>query len=179
MMMGQRDEMDNVGFAAGRPKNPLRFRSSNLCEGRWDMAKEFLMFGKSLGLLSSLCLAAAPCAAQAKGQNGGPQDGIKQDGVSHGRSETGGQSYGDRNRGGRSGFYSYPRHRHVDGGGSSSLDRRPSFSGSAGTSPYCDNCHGSAYYGPDYGAPYFGGGYYDRGVYYRERRDWAGRPGGQ
>ena len=51
------------------------------------------------------------------------------------------------------------------------LDRRSLSSLSEGTSPYCDNCHGSAYYGRDYGAPYFGGGYYDRGVYYRERRD--------
>ena len=129
------------------------------------------MLGKNLALLSALCLAAVPGAATAQGLNGGSSDGIKQGSVSNGTAETGGQSYGDRNRGGPYGFYSYPSHRHIDGGGSGSPDSRPPFSGSAGTSPYCDNCHGSAYYGRDYGAPYFGGGYYDRGVYYRERRD--------
>lgn len=117
------------------------------------------MFGKKLTLILALCLAAAPGAAAAKGLDGG---------VTRGASDTGGQSYGDRNRGGPYGFTSYPRHRHIDGGG---LDRAPPSGGSAGTSPYCDDCHGSAYYGRDYGAPYFGGGYYDRGVYYRERRD--------
>ena len=128
------------------------------------------MFGKSLALLSVLCLGAVPAAAAAEGLDSGSQDATKDAGVTSRRAETGGQSYGDRNRGGRSGFYSYPRHRHVDGGSSGGLDR-PRSSTSAGTSPYCDNCHGSAYYGRDYGAPYFGGGYYDRGVYYRERRD--------
>jgi len=123
------------------------------------------MFGKSVVLLSALALAASPGAAAAEESKSAAPDGI-----TSGGSETGGQSYGDRNRGGPYGFYSYPRHRHVDGG-SSSLDRRSFSDTSAGTSPYCDNCHGSAYYGRDYGAPYYGGGYYDRGVYYRERRD--------
>lgn len=127
------------------------------------------MVGKSLLILAALGLTANAAATPAQGQDGGSQDGVKQDSVSQGRSQTGGQSYGDRNRGGPYGFYSYPRHRHVDGG--SALDRRAFSDLSAGTSPYCDNCHGSAYYGRDYGAPYFGGGYYDQGVYYRERRD--------
>lgn len=129
------------------------------------------MFGKNLALLSVLCLVAIPGAAVAEGLDGGPPDDIKRDSISQGRSETGGQSYGDRNRGGPYGFYSYPRHRHIDGGSGGGLDRRQPSGSSAGTSPYCDNCHGSAYYGRNYGAPYFGGGYYDRGVYYRERRD--------
>jgi hypothetical protein len=128
------------------------------------------MVGKSLLILSALGLAAVPATAGACVLDAASGDNIKQGGVDAGRSQTGGQSYGDRNRGGPYGFYSYPRHRHVDGG-SGTLDRRPFSSTSAGTSPYCDNCHGSAYYGRDYGAPYFGGGYYDRGVYYRERRD--------
>ena len=135
------------------------------------MAKEWFMVGKNLALVSALCLAAVPGVVAAEKPAANPQDVITQDSVTQGRSETGGQSYGDRNRGGRSGFYSYPRHRHVDGGSGGSLASRPPFSTSAGTSPWCDNCHGSAYYGRDYGAPYFGGGYYDRGVYYRERRD--------
>ena len=123
------------------------------------------MLGKNLLILSALCLAVAPRAAAAEGLDGGSQHS-----VSGGGSATGGGSYGDRNRGGPYGFYSYPRHRHVDGGGGS-LDRRPPSSLSAGASPYYDNDHGSAYYGRDYGAPYYGGGYYDQGVYYRERRD--------
>jgi hypothetical protein len=135
------------------------------------MAKKCFMLGKTLAMLSSLCLVAIPGAAASEGLDGGKQDGIKQDSVTQGRSETGGQSYGDRNRGGPRGFYSYPRHRHIDGRSSGTLDRRPPAGGSTGTSPFCDNCHGSAYYGRNYGAPYFGGGYYDRGVYYRERRD--------
>ena len=121
------------------------------------------MLGKNLLILSALCLAAVPGAAAAEGLDGGAQHS-----VSGGRVETGGESYGDRNRGGPYGFYSYPRHRHIDGAGGLG---RQSFSGSAGTSPYYDRDHGSAYYGRDYGAPYFGEGYYDRGVYYRERRD--------
>jgi hypothetical protein len=135
------------------------------------MAKECFMFGKSLALLSVLCLVAIPGAAVAEGVDGGPPGDIKRDSISQGRSETGGQSYGDRNRGGHYGFYSYPRHRHIDGGSGGGFNRRQPSGSSAGTSPYCDNCHGSAYYGRNYGAPYFGGGYYDRGVYYRERRD--------
>ena len=127
------------------------------------------MFGKSVALFSALALTALPAGAQ--GLDSASQEGIKQDGISHGRSETGGGSYGDQDRGGSRGFYGYPRHRSVDGRGGGSLDSR-SFSGlSAGTSPYRNNRHGSAYYGRNYGAPYFGGGYYDQGVYYRERRD--------
>jgi hypothetical protein len=138
------------------------------------MAKESFMLDKNLALLSALFLAIIPGAAAAEGRDGGPRDdiekgSIKQDSVSQGHSQTGGQSYGDRNRGGPYGFYSYPRHRHIDGG--STPARRLPSSTSSGTSPWCDNCHGSAYYGRDYGAPYFGGGYYDRGVYYRERRE--------
>ena len=128
------------------------------------------MFYRTLALVSALALAVLPAAAQAQGTDGGSPDTMQQGGIQSGRADTGGQSYGDRNRGGRSGFYSYPRHRHVDGGSRGALDR--SFSTlDPGTSPWCGNCHGSAYYGRDYGAPYFGGGYYDRGVYYRERRD--------
>jgi hypothetical protein len=127
------------------------------------------MLGKTLALISALALASVPAAAQ--NLDGGSQGNNKQDRVSQGRSQTGGQSFGDRNRGGPYGFYSNPRHRHVDSGNGGTLDRRAFSELSAGTSPYCDNCHGSAYYGRDYGAPYFGGGYYDRGVYYRERRD--------
>ena len=128
------------------------------------------MVGRALPLLLTVALTLVASGAGAQSQTGGSQD-VKQDSVTRGRAETGGQSYGDRNRGGPYGFYSYPRHRHVDGGSGVALDRRPPSIGSAGTSPYCDNCHGSAYYGRDYGAPYFGGGYYDQGVYYRERRD--------
>lgn len=124
------------------------------------------MFGQSLAVISALAMAPLSAPAPAPGLDAK----TNQDSLTHGRSQTGGQSYGDRNRGGRSGFYSYPRHRHVDGRGGGPLDR-PFSELSVGTSPYCGNCHGSAYYGRDYGAPYFGGGYYDRGVYYRERRD--------
>jgi hypothetical protein len=127
------------------------------------------MLTKTPLILSVLCLATLPAAVQAENRDGGAQEGINQQNAAPPANPTGGQSYGDRNRGGPYGFYSYPRHRHVNGG--SGLDGRPSSAVSAGTSPYCDSCHGSAYYGRDYGAPYFGGGYYDRGVYYRERRD--------
>lgn len=133
------------------------------------------MLGKSLViLLSAVSFVALPGAARAEAQDDTPPEGINQD-IDGQRSASGGDSYGDRNRGGPYGFYSYPRHRSVDVGRSSvepgTLDRRLSFTGSAGTSPYCDNCHGSAYYGRDFGAPYFGGAYYDRGTYYREHRD--------
>lgn len=128
------------------------------------------MSGKTLALLSALCLAAIPGAAAAEGLDGGPRDAAPQDGVSEGRSETGGQSYGDQNRGGSRGFYGFPRHRSVDGGGTTLAERTFSRT-DPGTSPYGRNTHGSAYYGRNYGAPYFGGGYYDDGVYYRERRD--------
>lgn len=145
-------------------------RSSDLWDQSRGAAQESLMSSRILILISTLTLAVVPAAAAAQKLDG-LQEGIKQDSVSQGRSQTGGQSYGNRNRGGPYGLYSYPRHRHVDGGRGGALDR-PAFSAlSYGTSPYCGNCHGSAYYGRDYGAPYFGGGYYDRGVYYRERRD--------
>jgi hypothetical protein len=130
---------------------------------------EFIMLCQALFLLPVLDLAVLPAAAAAQSLDSASKQDVTQGVAKPGRSQTGGQAYGDRNRGGRSGFYSYPRHRHVDGG--SALDRRAFSDLSAGTSPYCDNCHGSAYYGRDYGAPYFGGGYYDQGVYYRERRD--------
>ena len=135
------------------------------------MAKFSLMPGKSLALLSAFCITSVPGAAAAERLDGGTQGNTKQDSISQGRSETGGGSYGDRNRGGPRGFYSYPNHRSIDGRGGNALDRRQPYRGTDDTSPYCDNCHGSAYYGRNYGAPYFGGGYYDRGVYYRERRD--------
>jgi hypothetical protein len=144
--------------------------SSHLCESHAGAVKEAPMSGKNLALLSALCLAAIPGAAAAQGLNGGALNGGAKDNVTSSSAETGGQSYGDRNRGGPYGFYSYPRHRHVDGG-RGGPDRRSTSGTNAGTSPYCGNCHGSAYYGRDYGAPYFGGGYYDGGVYYRERRD--------
>jgi hypothetical protein len=133
--------------------------------------EEAVMFGKNLALLSALCLAAVPGAAAAEGPKAGSKDGIKQDSVKSGPTETGGQSYGDRNRGGPYGFYSYPRHRHIDGGSGGGLESRLLSGDRAGTSPNYDATHGSAYYGRDYGAPYFNGGYYDRGIYYRERRD--------
>ena len=100
---------------------------------------------------------------------------IGNDGLTPGRAEsrasqTGGQSYGDRNRGGPRGFYSYPSHRHVDGR-SRGLDRaQPAYDVGDPSHAY-DSNYGSAYYGRNYGAPYHGGGYYDGGVYYRERRD--------
>ncbi|MCL6739858.1 hypothetical protein LZ518_01725 [Sphingomonas sp. RB56-2] len=121
------------------------------------------MFARSLLVFSALCLA-APAAAEPS--DGGSGAGSKRDPAG----QTGGNSYGDRNRGGPYGFYSYPRHRSIDGGGSG-LDRNSSSAATAGTPGFCDTCHGSAYYGPNYGAPYFGGGYYDDGTYYRERRD--------
>jgi len=123
------------------------------------------MLAKNLLILSALSLTSLPAVAAAENL-----DSSQADTLTHGRPDTGGQSYGDRNRGGRSGFYSYPRHRHVDGG-SSALAQRSFSTTDPGTSPYGRNTHGSAYYGRDYGAPYFGGGYYDDGVYYRERRD--------
>jgi len=113
------------------------------------------MFGKGLILVAAICGAGTAVAVPPAPLPAPPA------------SETGGQSYGDRNRGGPYGFYSYPRHRSVDSGASAARSFSPI---SEGTSPY-DNSHGSAYYGRDYGAPYFGGGYYDGGVYYRERRD--------
>ena len=133
------------------------------------------MFGKSLFFLSALSLAAVPASAadkesKAAGRVDAKPEAPKQDSTGPADSETGGQSFGDRNRGGPYGFYSYPRHRHVDRGGAA-LDRSLASGGLAGTSPTSDRNHGSAYYGRDYGAPYFGGGYYDQGVYYRERRD--------
>lgn len=133
------------------------------------------MLGKSLViLLSAVSFAAVPGAARAEEQDETRPEGIKQD-IDGQRSESGDDSYGDRNRGGPYGFYSYPRHRSIDGGRGGvdlgALDRRAPFTGSTGTSSYYDGYHGSAYYGRDFGAPYFGGAYYDRGTYYRERRD--------
>ena len=115
------------------------------------------MFARIFALLSALALASPAAAA----------DAAQLDTAKSAASQTGGQSYGDRNRGGPYGFYSYPRHRHIDGAGAR---QSPPSAFSGGTSPP-DNTHGSAYYGRNYGAPYFGGGYYDDGTYYRERRD--------
>lgn len=130
------------------------------------------MFAKMLICCTTLALAAWSGPSYAQSNASTTTEALVLERLSQGRSQTGGQSYGDRDRGGRSGFYSYPRHRHVDGSSSSSSSLDRQFSPlSSGTSPWCGNCHGSPYYGPDYGAPYFGGGYYDRGVYYRERRD--------
>jgi hypothetical protein len=125
---------------------------------------ESVMSSKALLLLSALCLAGIPGAAGAQSL-----DGTQQHSITPPAEKAGGDGYGDRNRGGPYGFYSYPIHRHIDGS-SSALDR-PFSPTSAGTSPSNDAAHGSAYYGPNYGAPYFGGGYYDDGVYYRERRE--------
>ena len=128
------------------------------------------MLRQALFLLPVLDLAVLPAAAAAQSLDSASKQDVTQGVAKPGPSQTGGQAYGDRNRGGRSGFYSYPRHRQVDSRIGGTLDR--AFSElDPGTSPYSANTHGSAYYGRDYGAPYFGGGYYDQGVYYRERRD--------
>ena len=125
------------------------------------------MVGKKLLTLTALGMAILPAAAAAQSLDAPRQT----DTLTQGRSQTGGSAYGDRNRGGRSGFYGYPRHRSVDGG-SSALAVRSFSPTDPGTPPHNRNTHGSAYYGRDYGAPYFGGGYYgDDGDYYRERRD--------
>jgi hypothetical protein len=118
---------------------------------------------KNTPFLLVLALAAAPAVATDTAPAPNPEL------TAPPASTTGGSSYGDRNRGGPYGFYSYPRHRSVAGGSSSGLDR--SFSPLSGGTMPPGNTHGSPYYGRDYGAPYFGGGYYDGGTYYRERRD--------
>lgn len=129
------------------------------------------MFRSTLLALSAIGFAAIAAGAAAQGLDGGPKQGATADVGSPDRL-TGGQSYGDRNRGGGAGFYAYP--------GGRSLDRAPGGAAArplsgldAGTSPYCHrvNCHGSAWYGPDYGAPYHGGSHVDRGVLYRDPRD--------
>ena len=128
------------------------------------------MLAKSLLILSALCLATLPAAAAAQSLDADTRSAPKQDDLTQGRSETGGGSYGDQNRGGSRGFYGFPRHRSIGDGGKALADR--SFSPTdPGIPAYGRNTHGSAYYGRDYGAPYFKGGYYDDGVYYRERRD--------
>ena len=124
---------------------------------------------KSLPLLTALCIAALPATATAENLATSSQTPTKQDGITSGRPDTGGGSYGDRNRGGRNGFYSYSSHGRIDGSGTTTLDRKFS-STDSGTAAHRRNIHGSAYYGRNYGAPYFGGGYYDDGVHYRERR---------
>ena len=105
------------------------------------------MFGKSLVLLSALTLAASPGVAAAEELKSASPDS-----VTSGSSETGGQSYGDRNRGGRNGFYSYSSHGRIDGSGTTTLDRKFS-STDSGTAAHRRNIHGSAYYGRNYGAP--------------------------
>jgi hypothetical protein len=125
------------------------------------------MYGKLLALVSALWLVSDPAAVAARAAGGDDQQEHVQGGARpEVASQTGGQSYGDRNRGGPYGFYSYPQHRHIDG----SASQLPWSIAGGGTS-LPDNTHGSAYYGLNYGAPYFGGGYYDGGTYYRERRD--------
>ena len=126
------------------------------------------MYGKLLILAP--VLAGTAVGAAAENLEGAPQD-AKQGGIESGRSDTGGQSYGDRNRGGGWGFYSFPRSRHVEGskGGSANVGDR--LIGADSPANRYDGNYGSAYYGPNYGAPYHGGGYYDGGTYYRERRD--------
>ena len=127
------------------------------------------MFGKTLALISALALASIPAAAEACVLDGS-QPATRQASLQPAATQTGGQSYGDRNRGGPYGFYSYPSHRHIDGGGAAGLSTLPGSGGERG-STYSDGSHGSAYYSRDYGAPYHGGAYYDGGTYYRERRD--------
>ena len=128
------------------------------------------MSSKTLHILSALAIATLANPAAAQSLDAGSKDAPKTDPLTQGRSETGGGSYGDRNRGGRSGFYSFPFHRSIDNG-KTTLAQRSFSPTDPGTSPNGRSSHGSAYYGRDYGAPYFGGGYYDDGVYYRERRD--------
>src|SRR5574339_21627 len=83
--------------------------------------RESRMLGKSLVVLcSAASLAALHGAAEACVLDSS-QPGTRQD-IAGQRSESGGDSYGDRNRGGPYGFYSYPRHRSVGG----SLDRAQS-----------------------------------------------------
>jgi hypothetical protein len=134
------------------------------------MAREALISGKSILLLSAVCLAALPAPTAAQTLDAHSQDAIERDNLTNGRSETGGGSYGDQNRGGSRGFYSFPRHRSIADGGTAAA-QRPFSPTDTGISPLSRNTHGSAYYGRNYGAPYFNGGYYDRGTYYRERRD--------
>ena len=126
------------------------------------------LFGKALLVLSGLGLAAFPVAAVASGLDSAPQHSVSQGTAQPATTPTGGQSYGDRNRGGPYGFYSYPRHRHIDG---AVADRGMTLDVGDVAHSYADRNQGSAYYGRDYGAPYHGGGYYDGGTYFRERRD--------
>jgi hypothetical protein len=128
------------------------------------------MSNTTLHILAALAIATVAGPAAAQSLDSGSKDAPKTDPLTQGRSETGGGSYGDRNRGGRSGFYSFPRQRSIDED-KTILAQRSISPTDPGASPYGRNSHGSAYYGRDYGAPYFNGGYYDDGVYYRERRD--------
>ena len=121
------------------------------------------MLGKSLLIFSAVALAAVPVSAEAR------SDAVVGGSQARGDLNTHSDDYGYHP--GRRSFYSYPRHRHIDGkGGDGGSFGRPAYGRSDG-SPNNDANHGSAYYGTNYGAPYFGGGYYDGGVYYRERRD--------
>jgi hypothetical protein len=121
------------------------------------------MLGKSLLILSAVALAAVPRLAEAR------SDAVV--GGSQARSDlnTHADDYGYHP--GRRSFYSYPRHRHIDGGGDDRGSFGPPLHDSHDGSPSYDGNYGSPYYGTNYGAPYYGGGYYDGGVYYRERRD--------
>ena len=134
------------------------------------MARESLMSGKSFLQISALCLAAVPGVAAAQSLDPSSENDATKDGITRGRAETGGGSYGDQNRGGSRGFYGFPSHRSI-GDESDVLAERSLSRTDPGISASSRNTHGSAYYGRNYGAPYFDGGYYDRGNYYRERRD--------
>lgn len=121
------------------------------------------MLGKSLLIFAVFALAAVPGSAEARTDTvvGSSQPRVDLN--------THSGEYGYHP--GRRSFYSYPRHRHIDGKrGDGGSFGRPVNDRSDG-SPNNDGNYGSAYYGANYGAPYYGGGYYDGGIYYRERRD--------
>lgn len=121
------------------------------------------MLAKSLFTLSAVTLAAVPGSAVAR------SDALAGGSKACSDLNTHSDDYGYLP--GRRGFYNYPRHRHIDGGGDDSGSIARPLHGSYDRSRNFDRNYGSAYYGINYGAPYFGGGYYKGGVYYRERRD--------
>jgi hypothetical protein len=121
------------------------------------------MLGKSLLIFSAVALAAVPGSAEAR------SDAVV--GSSPARNDLNSHADDFGYHPGRRSFYSYPRHRHIDGGGEAGGSFARPLSGRHEGSPNYDGNYGSPYYGINYGAPYYGGGYYDGGVYYRERRD--------